>query len=367
LLCAGITFFNFYIEKRFNYPLRSFILTKKVTILNLGQSAGNNSLLIGSSETTCKNIEGGFAPPLKTIELSNNKSSLINLSRSFQPTDFITQNISENIHLISNHVPTHIKPLTDETFGQYLAGLIDGDGSIVKRSLVIAFNALDASLAYYIKSQLGYGSVKKVKSKKAVIFIITKREGLEKVINLVNGKLRIQYKIDAIDKHILNVYNTPLEIKEKLHINTSSDLNNYWLAGFIDADGTFQIKVLNRVKPNGSTYIEISLYLQLVHKNRQLLDVIKEKLGGNIGYSKSPDTYSYNSTSFGSAKKVIEYLDIYHMLSSKYLNYIKWRKVYILVQTKKQLTPEGLDKILKLKNTMNSYSRETLDISLDSM
>jgi len=45
------------------------------------------------------------------------------------------------------------------------------------------------------------------------------------------------------------------------------------------------------------------------------------------------------------------------MLSSKYLNYIKWRKAYILVQTKKPLTPEGDDKILKLKYSMNSYSR----------
>jgi len=363
LLCAGITYFNLYIEKRFNYPIKSFIFIKKVTILNLGQSAGNNSLLIGSSETTSKNIEG--TDRTKTIEVSNNNNSLINLAG--KPSDFISPNISENIKLISNHVPTHIKPLTDENFSHYLAGLIDGDGSFVKRSLVIAFNALDASLAYYIKRRLGYGSVKKVKSKNAVLFILTKREGLEKVINLVNGKLRIQYKIEAIGTHIQKISNSPLAITDTLHINTSSDLNNYWLAGFIDADGSFQIKVLNRIKPKGSTRIEIRLYLQLDQKSRLLLDLIKDKLGGNIGYRKSPDTYYYNSTSFGSAKRVIKYLDRYHMLSSKYLNYIKWRKAYILVQTKKHLTPEGVDKILKLKYSMNSYSKETLDISLESM
>jgi|SRR5882724_6252326 len=107
----------------------------------------------------------------------------------------------------------------------------------------------------------GYGSVNKVKSKIAVLFIITKREGLEKVIKIVNGKLRIQYKIEAIGNHIKNVYNSPLEIKDRLHINTTSDLNNYWLAGFIEADGSFQIKVLNRIKPNGSTRIEIRISL----------------------------------------------------------------------------------------------------------
>jgi hypothetical protein len=91
------------------------------------------------------------------------------------------------------------------------------------------------------------------------------------------------------------------------------------------------------------------------------LDLIKDTLGGNIGYRKSQDTYYYNSTSFGSAKKVIKYLAHYHMLSSKYLNYLKWRKAYILVQAKKHLTPEGKDKIFKLKHSMNSYSKEILD------
>jgi len=103
--------------------------------------------------------------------------------------------------------------------------LIDSDGSFGIRSLVIAFNSLDASLAYYIKGRLGYGKVKKVKNKNAVIFVLQNREGLDKVIKLVNGKLRIQYKIDAIDKHIVNVYKNPLNYK--LHINSSFDLNNY--------------------------------------------------------------------------------------------------------------------------------------------
>ncbi len=33
---------------------------------------------------------------------------------------------TENIKNISIHVPTYLKPLNDEQFGHYLAGLIDG-------------------------------------------------------------------------------------------------------------------------------------------------------------------------------------------------------------------------------------------------
>lgn len=271
-------------------------------------------------------------------------------------------NSSENIKLISNHVPTHTKPLSDEYFGHYLAGLIDGDGCFSRYAVTIAFNILDASLAYYIKGRIGYGTVKKIKNKNAVLLIIHKREGIETIINLVNGKLRTQSKIDAINKHMINVYKAPLNLKDKPHLNTSSDLNNHWLAGFLDADGSFQIKVLDRVEPNSKPCIEVRLYIQVDQKTRLLLDLIKDNFGGNIGYRKSQDTYYYSSTSFGSAKKLIVYLDRFPLQSSKYLNYLKWRKAYLLVQTKNHLTTEGQNMIKQIKSTMNSYSKETLDL-----
>ena len=89
--------------------------------------------------------------------------------------------------------------------------------------------------------------------------------------------------------------------------------------------------------------------------------LIKNFLGGNIGYRKSQDTYYYNSTSFGSAKKVINYFDKFHMLSSKHINFLKWRKAYIVIQDKNHLIESGLLKIMNLKNTMNRKNSETMD------
>jgi hypothetical protein len=262
----------------------------------------------------------------------------------------------ENVKPVSDHVPTHLKPQTDEEFGHYLAGLIDGVGSFGEKALVIAFHGLDASLAYYIKGRLGYGSVKKINDKKAVILSVTNREGLDKVINLINGKLRVQFKLDSLEKNILYIYKEPLNLNHKLNLNTSSDLSNHWLAGFIDAGGSFQIQLLSRVNPNDSSRVEIQLYVQIDQKTRLLLDLIKDSFGGNIGHSKSQDTFSYNSTSFGSAKNFINYLDHYHLLSSKHVNYLKWRKAYRLVQSQQHLTLEGQMKIKKLKSSMISYS-----------
>lgn len=268
-----------------------------------------------------------------------------------------SQTEKQRIKLISEHVARHLKPKSDEQFGYYLAGLIDGNGWFSKYTIHIVFNSLDAPLAYYIKRRIGYGTVSKIKLKNAVLLTITKREGLQTVLNLINGKIKTQFKHDAVYKYILNVYLNPLDLKEKFYLNSESDNNNHWLAGFLDADGSFQVKTIHRMNPNGNTRLEVRLSMQVDQKTRYLLDLIKDKLGGNIGYRKTQNTYYYSSTSFGSALNVIKYLDKYHMLSSKHINYLKWRKVYLLVQSKKHLTSQGQNQILKLKSTMNSYSK----------
>lgn len=262
------------------------------------------------------------------------------------------RNNTENITAISIHVPRHFKPLNDEQFGHYLAGLIDGDGHFSSRQqLVIVFSSPDVQLAYYIKKMIGFGHVRKVTNKNAYLYIISNKDGMTRAINLINGKLRTRNKFNQVRTNILvhTKYQTPENIE--FEMNNSNDFNNHWIAGFSDADASFQIKILYR-RPRP----EIRLNFQIDQKNNDLLVVIKNTFGGNIGYRKSQDTYYYGSTSFGSAKKVIKYFDTYHLQSSKHINYLKWRRAYIIIQEKRHLTETGIDNILTLKNSMNRNS-----------
>jgi hypothetical protein len=68
---------------------------------------------------------------------------------------------------------------------------------------------------------------------------------------------------------------------------------------------------------------EIRLNLQIDQKEKDLLLLIKQYFGGNIGYRINQNTYYYGSTSFGSAKKVINYFDYFHLLSTKHIDYLK--------------------------------------------
>lgn len=107
-----------------------------------------------------------------------------------------------------------------------------------------------------------------------------------------------------------------------------------------------------------ATRREVRLNFQLDQKTKPLLLLLRSYLGGNVGYRAKQDTYYYGSTSFGVAKNVVNYFDRFHLLSSKHLNYLKWRKAYRIVQKGKHTTPTGWDKIVKLKGTMNRLAEK---------
>jgi hypothetical protein len=140
-------------------------------------------------------------------------------------------------------------------------------------------------------------------------------------------------------------------------INLSDNYNNHWLAGFSDADASFQVKIINRLDKKNP---EIRLNYQIDQKNNDILIKIKNFIGGNIGYRKSQDTYYYGSTSFGSAKNVINYFDKFNLQSKKHISYLRWRKVYRLIQNKEHLTEKGINKIIKIKSIINLHEDTTI-------
>jgi hypothetical protein len=188
LLCAGITSFSF---KYSNLILNKIIVT---ILKQRSQSAGNFVFL------TQNNINYE-----KTSETLSNNSI---------------------IKKISVHPPTYLKPINENEFGHYLAGLIDGDGHFSnQKQLIIVFNEKDASLAYYIKSKIGYGNIYKVKNKKAIIFVISKKLGIIKVLNLINGKIRTENKLNQINKNIIS--KSDFKLFSSFNKNINNDLNNH--------------------------------------------------------------------------------------------------------------------------------------------
>lgn len=88
-------------------------------------------------------------------------------------------------------------------FTYYLAGLIEGDGSIIvpktersKKgklnypSIQIAFDSRDLVLALIIQKSLGFGSISKTKGVNAYRFTVNNYQGLIQMVRILNGKFK---------------------------------------------------------------------------------------------------------------------------------------------------------------------------------
>ena len=278
---------------------------------------------------------------------------------------------NQSVTTISDHMSKHRKMQNDHELGYYLAGLIEGDGCFSDRRLEIVFSEHDKPLAYWLKVQIGYGSVVKVKATQAVRYVLRHGAGLARVVQLTNGKYRTQHKLEQLVKH---GYGSRYGVIISTKHDTSCLTSNHWLAGFTDADGCFVISIVASTTDKcgqvhllssipKTTVADVRCEYQITHKSRQVVELVRGVLGGCISpcfqtgtvAGKTYPMYRYNSTSFQNALHVISYFDRFHCQApSQLIAYFKWRKVFRIIQRKEHLNERGLHKIVRIRNTGSS-------------
>ncbi len=265
----------------------------------------------------------------------------------------VTKNIYNkytDLPSLSKHIPKHKSNFTKDELGYFLAGLIEGDGWFGKKELHIIFAVSDTSLAYFIKKQIGYGNIYKIKNKKAVRYICKNTKGLSVILSLINGKLVSNSKYEQLIK---NNYNEEFNIFILPPLKVIS-LYNYWLAGFTQADGCFHISI-----PKSKTHkvgYSVRLEYSLKQNDELPLKLLYNILNkGNISHYSS-GIWCYKSSGYKTAFDLINYFDKFNLFGGKYINYLKFRKVYIMITEGKHLEYDGIKNI---KNIATKFSSET--------
>lgn len=295
-----------------------------------------------------------------------------------------------------------IKGVSREKWGPYLAGLIEGDGTFyvplnLKRPTIsIVFHKNDKPLAIYLKNLLNMGNLYEKKGN-FLIWQIQKIEDVYKIVNLTNGFYRTPkyYEfirlIDWFHRYIDNNINNPLFSNEEL-VNKieyleldKSNLNlNSWLAGFTDADGNFNIQLLNNriklqfrleirkifhknetyYKDLNNNYINLNLnYYEIIINISKLFNTSLYSRNRELSLNNNPlkiySSYIIAVYNINNLKLVKEYFNKYPLLSSKYLNYKDWEKLLDLVLKYNKFShPEinKLAKVIKLNYNKNRTS-----------
>nr|YP_010977193.1 LAGLIDADG endonuclease [Daedaleopsis confragosa]WNZ34398.1 LAGLIDADG endonuclease [Daedaleopsis confragosa] len=265
----------------------------------------------------------------------------------------------------------YYKTLSDFNFSFYLAGLIEGDGTIIVPkterstkgklnypSIQIAFHLKDLPLALMIQKVLRHGSLSKKKGVNAYIFTINNNEGLILLLSLINGNMRTP-KIHALWKLIdwLNLKNDLNILKKPL--NTSSLDSDAWLSGFIEADGHFAVRTTT-----SSNYSKVECKFELVqsqkdHNDRSNLDfleIIANFLLSSVKttrVNRPKPEYRIRTTSLNGNLVLENYLNTFPLFGSKYLDYKDWIKVLYFFKQGQFKHKSKMEEIISIKSSMN--------------
>lgn len=269
----------------------------------------------------------------------------------------------------------------------YLAGLWEGDGHIwipankftspqgtqgtqgtqgsgkkYIPQFAITFAEEEYPLVLMLKSLIG-GSIRHKVANHAYVLTIGSKPGLIKIIKTLNGCLRTP-KIAKFNALISWVNQEIGDTIPTHNVDNSNFLHNAWLSGFIDADGSFDIRVSQTSGTSNKNRVAARFRLEQRKKDPitgesylEVLTAIASALGVSLNRSIHNENIEYFIVSASSAKSrelIVNYLSQFPLYSSKRLNYLDWLECHFLIKNKSHTTLEGRKTALNLKLGMNS-------------
>lgn len=290
--------------------------------------------------------------------------------------------LSTSSMCLSDTIESNNKFNEYKDIGSYLAGLLEGDGHIdiqsddstskkVNPRLVFTFHKNNLSMFKQLNEYIGSGFFKTGLGN-SMRYIVADKQGVIKLINLINGKLRTPKVITfhkLIDKlnlsESLDIYKLPIDI--------SALDNNSWLAGFTEADGYFGV-FIKEFKPKSEdrkrsqsrsvkcrfaieqrqfdkpTNSSCEPYMKMIANYFNVTLLKSTRTTFDIPNS----TYYIHVESKDKLDKVISYFDKYPLMGIKGLDYQDFKTVYFMILAKDHLSDSGRDIIRYIVTHMNS-------------
>lgn len=170
-------------------------------------------------------------------------------------------------------------------------------------------------------------------------------KGLNKILSIksvlnngLSDKLKALFpSVITIDRPVLEVVNIPL--------------NPNYVSGFTEGDGCFTVNISSKTKQ------VIAYYIIELHKREvTLLSSIQKFFGGagttNLALSRNTARFTISRKS-DLINKVLPHFDAHKLQGNKLKNYLIFREIVLLLDSKAHLTQEGFNKIKLLKQGLN--------------
>jgi len=149
----------------------------------------------------------------------------------------------------------------------------------------------------------------------------------------------------------------------------SKTINPYFVAGFSDAESSFQICVYKNTKYNTGLNIIPSFSIHLHIKDLTLLYNIQSVFGvGSIHIDKKGESVTYTVVSVKELINVIiPHFNSFPLFTQKRLDFILWSKIVNLMYNKEHLNEKGLQEIISLKASLNNKLPSSLQTAFPNV
>lgn len=209
------------------------------------------------------------------------------------------------------------KTLSTLQFSHWLAGLIDGDGSLLcsiegYTSCEITVGEKQLNILQLVKDRVG-GSIKLRTKCKAYRWRLHNKAGMLQLVKLINGKLHLaktQCQLKRVCAFLQLEYLPVKQISKR----------NGWVAGFYEAEGVFNV--------NRST---LQCSITLSQKDRLLLEEISAALPGPIYYDKqgTRNGWLYSASNLEDVSRWVYYFSLFPLRSWKQIQLQRFKRILL--------------------------------------
>ena len=134
----------------------------------------------------------------------------------------------------------------------------------------------------------------------------------------------------------------------------STTLEPSWVTGFVDGEGCFFVGV-NRHPEMTAGYQVLPEFTVVQHqRDIQLLYALKQFFGCGVVRVNHGDRMAYRVRKLEHLKeRILPFFEQYPLKSKKRIDFLKFKKVMMLIDRGEHLRPEGIQRIQEIASSMN--------------
>ena len=275
-------------------------------------------------------------------------------NKYFDGSSETLRKVTFNFEIFNNSYIIDQKEKIDQDFLEWFVGFTEGDDSFIisrpkngKKRLFFFLVQKDTQALHRIRSTLGFGRIQKHGN--AHRFAVSSKADIDRLINLFNGNLllnktnvRFHQWVDVRNELILDQKN---QIRVKNQLKISDYLNTGWLAGFISAEGCFNVKI---VKPSNSlSGLRVRCKFILSQKDEEkILESIRNSINsGFVSFRREDNSqFLYTLQHMDYINLVLNYLKRYPLRTKKHIDAVRMRR--IINYSKSRKTQPWVGKVL---------------------